>query len=211
MALRIRFFLLVLLAILTAGCNRENAPGPKDLTLKHSGKVKREEKMAGMVVYPRPFAQPPRLGLEHATAGAFEIVAQDEFGFSWIAKELRKTEFHQLEHDVKDGKRSEFKKAWEVAFFDPSFTWTAVGMPGVPGKSRPRFLEQSGKFNSVIGEQGEVIFPLAYPAAPNVELSGSSMTIVVESRPTGFKWKNTGKDAAENKLITWKSKGLPKE
>ncbi len=80
-----------------------------------------------------------------------------------------------------------------------------------PGKDT--IFPQEGTFNTVAGKEGQVNFPLPYDLAPNVELSGpapvSSMVIVVESRPTGFKWLNAGKDEkVHSGTLTWKARGV---
>ena len=66
----------------------------------------------------------------------------------------------------------------------------------------------SHSFRSILGEQGEIHFPHAYAAPPNVELTGSRKTLVVECKATGFKWKNAGKNVEDEGEVTWVAKGV---
>jgi hypothetical protein len=88
------------------------------------------------------------------------------------------------------------------------FTWEARGIKGKPGGATTPSV-QKGSFQSVAGEQGEVHFPHRYESPPNVELTGSRKTIVVESSASGFKWKNASneKNSADGP-VTWVAKGI---
>ena len=90
------------------------------------------------------------------------------------------------------------------------FTWEAKGQRAGRGTARLSAFPQDGTFNVTRGEAGEVYFPIPYEIAPNVELSGdvTSQVIIVECRPTGFKWKHSGDTWRDRGTVTWKAKGI---
>jgi hypothetical protein len=182
--------------------------------LEQRGTVSPQSMGAGVVHYPLPYAAPPNLKLISAKR-EYDIVKQDETGFSW--KALVKLD------DIQDGQRGNAqamlgvgirhadsmigKLKPDLQFED--FTWEAKG--GRPGKDA--VFVQEGTFNTIAGKEGEVNFPIPYAAAPNVELSGppSGAVIVAESRPTGFKWRNTPQTnpgAVNSGSVSWKVKGV---
>jgi hypothetical protein len=91
------------------------------------------------------------------------------------------------------------------------FTWEAKGLRAGSDPGGMSVFPQDGTFNTVFGKEGEVNFPIPYAVAPNVELSGnpSGKVIIVESRPTGFKWKNAGdNDFSHSGSVIWKARGV---
>jgi hypothetical protein len=89
------------------------------------------------------------------------------------------------------------------------FTWEAKGMPASKDTMPMRVFPQEGSF-LFAAKEGTVTFPIPYATAPNVELSGTlgRSIVVVESRPTGFKWKSTSSGSPDNIAIRWTAKGL---
>ena len=70
---------------------------------------------------------------------------------------------------------------------------------------------QTGRFRTISGETGAVQFPIPYRLAPNLELNlvGPSKTLVTETTPEGFRWKNIGSDDIFNNAeATWHAKGI---
>jgi hypothetical protein len=68
-------------------------------------------------------------------------------------------------------------------------------------------FEQSGPFDGA-GGQGEVNFPIPFASPPNVKLDYSGRTtVVVETKPTGFKWKDVGA-GSHAAMGTWTAKGI---
>jgi hypothetical protein len=175
--------------------------------------VSPQSKYTGIMFYPIPYASPPNLKLT-AAKRQYDIVKQDERSFTWTARPM-------LE-DFKDDARKDAEGKLGIAIeflvnnLKPNiqyedFTWEAKGMRAGHAAGGMSVFPQDGTFNTVVGKEGEVNFPIPYAVAPNVELSGnpSGVVIVVESRPTGFKWKNTGDNAfAHNGSVTWKAKGI---
>jgi hypothetical protein len=167
----------------------------------------------GVVFYPLPYGAPPNLKLTAPTR-AYDIVKQDETGFTW--KAVAKVD------DFKDDKRNLIDgfAGRDIAFQSgvgalktnlqfEDFTWEAKGAR--PGKDTA-FVQQ-GAFNTVADKEGEVNFPIPYGAAPNVELTGpaSGAVIIVESRPASFKWKNVPQStpsAVNSGSVNWKAKGV---
>jgi hypothetical protein len=186
-----------------------------DEPLVQKDTVSPQSSYTAIVYYPIPFGSPPNLKLT-STRRQYNIVKQDETGFTWMARPLL--------DDFKDDMRQEaeaslINKAFGQLFVNAlkpniqfeDFTWEAKGVR--PGKdvdgSRP--FEQTGKFVTLAGKEGEVNFPIPYALAPNVELSGSQagVVIIVQSRPTDFKWKNGGdNNFIHSGEVTWKSKGV---
>ena len=198
---------------------RPAAPGAAggamdDGVLKQGDTVSPKIKYTDVVTYPIPYAAPPNLKLIAPTR-VYEIVKQDETGFTW--KAVAKVD------DFKDEKRHVIEgfMGRDMAFQANAghlkanlqiedFTWEAKGVR--PGKDT--VFVQPGVFNTIAGTEGEVKFPIPYAAAPNVELTGqaSFSVIIVESRPTGFKWKNVpqppGPGVVNSGNVNWKAKGL---
>ncbi len=178
--------------------------------------VSPQGKYTGVVYYPMPYGSPPNLKLT-APKRQYDIVKQDETGFTWMA-------LPALE-DIKDEWRKDFeaggsRKPFDLllgqTWFKPNlqfedFTWEAKGVRATKEALAMRPFEQTGKFNTIVGKEGEVNFPIPYAVAPGVELSGSpsGVVIIVESRPTGFKWKNGGDNAIfHNGEVTYIAKGI---
>lgn len=174
--------------------------------------VSPQSKFTGIVYYPVPYASPPNLKLT-ASKREYDIVRQDETGFTWSARSLPEDlrDDMRKEHESEIGNAIEGIMGWmkpNIVFED--FTWEAKG---VRDAGSIRVLEQTGTFNTVFGKQGEVNFALPYALAPNVALSGTAdgAVIVAESSPTGFKWKNVAaidNGFSTNGEITWTAKGV---
>jgi len=174
--------------------------------------VSPRSKFTGTVYYPIPYASPPNLKLT-ASKREYDIVRQDETGFTWMARSLPEDlrEDMRKDHESEVGNAIEGIMGWmkpNIVFED--FTWEAKGVRDAGGM---RAFEQTGTFNTVFGKEGEVNFTLPYALAPNVTLSGtaSGAVIVEESSPTGFKWKNVAtidNGFSTNGEITWTAKGV---
>jgi hypothetical protein len=198
-----------------AAARGDAAPGAvaNGAAMQQRDTVSPHSSYTGTVNYPLPYGAPPNLKLSAATR-EYEIVKQDEAGFTW--KALAKLD------DFKDDKRHlmEGHLGRDIGFqtnvgaLKPNlrfedFTWEARGMR--PGKDT--VFVQQGVFNTIADKEGEVNFPIPYGAAPNVELTGqaSGAVIIVESRPASFKWKNVpqaGPFAVNSGSVNWKSKGV---
>ena len=187
--------------------------GPESL-LEQRGTVSPKNKFSGIVYYPSPYSSPPNLTVTSAQR-QYDIVKQDETGFTWkalvMAEDIRDDQRKNADAMIGVGIRHVERHVGtlkpDLQFED--FTWEAKGVR--PGKDA--VLVQEGTFNTIAGKEGEVNFPIPYSAAPNVEVSGpaSGAVIVVESRPTGFKWQNTpqpGAFAVNSGSVTWKAKGV---
>jgi hypothetical protein len=188
--------------------------GNTEAVLAQRGTESPQSTAAGVVHYPVPYAAPPNLKLTSARR-EYDIVKQDETGFSWkaviklddIRDDQRGNAQGMMGVGVRhaDGMIGKLKP--DVQFED--FTWEAKGAR--PGKDA--VFIQEGTFNTIASKEGEVNFPIPYAAAPNVELSGpaSGAVIVAESRPTGFKWQNTPQTspfATNSGSVSWKAKGV---
>jgi hypothetical protein len=185
-----------------------------DEPLVQKDTVSPQSRYTGIVYYPTPFASPPNLKLT-ATKRQYDIVKQDETSFTWMARPMVE-DFHDNKRDEAESRLNLPIEVLALSFLKPNiqyedFTWEAKGVrPGKDAGAMQTF-EQSGKFNTLVGKEGEVNFPVPYALAPNVELSGqpASVVIVVESRPTGFKWKNGGDNGFfHSGEVTWKAKGV---
>jgi hypothetical protein len=172
-------------------------------------------KYTGIVYYPIPYASPPHLKLT-APKRQYDIVKQDERSFTWTARPLMEDFLDEKRQDADrmigvgiEGLALNFLKP-NLQFED--FTWEAKGVRAGSDAGGMTVFPQDGTFNSVFGQEGEVNFPIPYAVAPNVELSGgpSDKVVIVESRPTGFKWKNTAGPNAFNGSgnVTWKARGV---
>ena len=70
--------------------------------------------------------------------------------------------------------------------------------------------EQAGEFRSYFGQEGAVWFPEPYASPPYVRLRNTRHTAVTEVSPTGFRWKNGGKDANSDTLARGQRRVLPR-
>ena len=180
--------------------------------------VSPQSKYTDTVYYPIPYASPPHLKLT-ATKRQYDIVKQDELGFTWMARPL----VDDFRNGMGDPKTLLDKPIEYLAGLNPNslnylkpdiqyedFTWEAKGQRAGRGTARLSAFPQDGTFNVTRGEAGEVYFPIPYEIAPNVELSGdvTSQVIIVECRPTGFKWKHSGDTWRDRGTVTWKAKGI---
>ena len=174
------------------------------------GTVKPEGQGSGMVYYPVPYGSPPSLTL--SPGSRYLIVRQDEFGFTWLDR-ARANDFLDLIASVPELKGA--MPRGEAEKFDqkqPDIAWEAKGLRGSAAMDAMRPFLQSGTFNSEMGQQGQVNYPVPYASPPNVELSGNaSRTIITECTTTGFKWKNNAEPSGpswEKGEVKWKSKGI---
>jgi hypothetical protein len=189
-----------------------------DEPLAQKDTVSPQTNHTGTVYYPIPYALPPNLKLA-APKRQYDIVKQDELGFTWMARPL----VDDFRNGMGDPKTLLDKPIEYLAGLNPNslnylkpdiqyedFTWEAKGQRAGRGTARLSAFPQDGTFNVTRGEAGEVYFPIPYEIAPNVELSGdvTSQVIIVECRPTGFKWKHSGDTWRDRGTVTWKAKGI---
>jgi hypothetical protein len=182
--------------------------------LEQRGTVSPKSTFTGIVYYPVPYSAPPNLKLT-ATKRQYDIVKQDETGFTWKAvialDDIRDEQRGNAEAMINVGVRhvdamiGKLKPNLQLE----DFNWEAKGVrPGRDG-----VFVQEGTFNTLASQEGEVNFPMPYAIAPNVELTGqaSGAVIIMESRPTSFKWKNvpqTSPFATNSGSVSWKAKGV---
>jgi hypothetical protein len=213
----------------TPAAGGANGPNPvaaaADETLALKGTVSPGSHFTDIVYYETPFASPPHLTLARGKR-QYTLVSQDETSFTWAAQiilddltdEARKTagQWLSLTLDkvtptmVVNGSPP-FKS---VQLED--FIWEARGVRAAKGAVVMKTFPQDGTFNAVAGQEGEVAFPIPYATAPNVELSSAfanfgvpAGVFIVESRPTGFKWKNVSKGLEnDSRTLVWKAKGI---
>lgn len=168
----------------------------------------------GAVRYPIPFAAPPNLKITSPKRD-YQILKQDETGFTWAAvatiddirDDARRDAEAMMNVGIRSAQQLGHKLKSGLRFED--FMWEAKGMRA--GKDAPITLQ--GTFNTLPGQEAEVNFEVPFANAPNVELSGpaSGSVIVVQSRPTGFKWKNVPQSnygSVNSGAVNWKAKGL---
>jgi hypothetical protein len=172
--------------------------------------VKPLGKASGEVFYEAPFAAPPHLTLS-APHRVYRIAKQDEFGFTWEADSLAEDfigDVKDVAEAIKNGTVSQLPLKKNIEYED--FTYEAKGVTAGPGVEFLRPFEQTGSFQSVVGTQGQVSFPIPYASPPNVVLStNTKTTVLVEATETGFKWKNAGTDAFfNNGAVQWTAKGI---
>jgi hypothetical protein len=175
----------------------------------------------GTVYYPWPYASPPHLKLTSSNSRRlYDIIKEDEFGFTWYARltlddideDVRKTAERNnplvKAITVEGLERTGYLVIKPTVEFD-NFTWEAKGMPATKETLAMRVFPQEGTF-TFADQEGTVSFPIPYATGPNVELSGTlgRSIVVVESRPTGFKWKHTGAGNPDNLSIHWTAKGV---
>jgi hypothetical protein len=187
--------------------------GSGDGPLVQKETVSPQGQYTGIVFYPIPYASPPNLKLTSSTR-QYDIIKQDESGFTWMARTML-DDFNEAQRQQAAAQLgTAFGQLQLTSWLKPNlqfedFTWETKGVR--PGADSMRAFEQTGKFNTVMGKEGEVNFPMPYALAPNVELSGgpSGGVIIVESRPTGFKWKNVGDNQVfHNGEVGWQTRGV---
>lgn len=195
----------------TAGSGGSAGPAAADAgPYSQEGIVQPMGEGSGVVYYPVPYGSPPHLTIQ--PKARYLVVKQDEFGFTWLDR-ARTADAVDLLASVPEV--SKFLPKGEAPKFDPGqpeLVWEARGVRAAPGTQPMKLFEQTGKFVSDFGQQGQVNFPYPYASPPNVELSGnSSKTVITECTATGFKWKNGNTtrspswDAGE---VTWKASGI---
>jgi hypothetical protein len=183
--------------------------------------VKPGQSFAGAVQFPQPYQLPPHLKLA-STGGKrlYEVLTVNEYGFTWTAKPLPddirddgKKEADAVERMLGVGglpvaqARGQLKPG--LVFED--FAWEAKGVRMPLGNLPPRTHATEGKFYSIFGQEGPVMFPLPYASPPHVEITGGyrSVTVISEVTTTGFKWKNVAKDKFGNEgEVQWTAKGV---
>jgi len=160
----------------------------------------------GEVFYEVPYASPPHLTLS-APHRVYQIVKQDEFGFSWAADSL----LDDFVGDVKDRATAiqvgTAVKKPKVEYED--FTFEAKGIPAGPGVDFQRPFEQTGTFPTGVGRNGQENFVFPYASPPHVTLARQTSTnvVIVEVTNTGFKWKEDGGSGSDGE-VTWTATGL---
>jgi hypothetical protein len=184
-----------------------------DEPLVQKDTVQPQHRYTGLVYYPVPYGSPPNLKLTTAKR-QYDIIKQDETGFTWMARptvedfkdDMRKVAEENLKFGI-SGLVDTYLKP-NIQYED--FAYEARGVRADKSASAMRTFEQTGTFTTVAGKDGEVSFAIPFAIAPNVELSGrTGHVVIVECRPTGFKWKNGGKDDFfESGSVTWTAKGL---
>jgi hypothetical protein len=174
------------------------------------GTVAPEGLGSGVVFYPIPYGSPPHLVLDPKSR--YLIARQDEYGFTWMDR-ARAKDLGSLIASIPDMNGVALRA--EADKFDPkqpAIAWEAKGVRGSDDMQAMRPFEQNGTFQTDIGQQGQVNFPIPYASPPNVELSGQhTRTVITECTATGFKWKNSatqGGPSWESGAVTWKSKGI---
>jgi hypothetical protein len=155
---------------------------------------------AGEVTYPIPYASKPHLTLSSSSKRKYLITKQSETGFEWSAGDLD-------DDFIPDGAGGRKKKP-EITY-EP-FTWETKGVRAGSDAVAGVLFEQKGRFQTLIGQTGQVNFPFPYQSPPNVELTGrTNTTTVTECTATGFKWTNTGKEEFGNTgEVEWHAKGI---
>jgi hypothetical protein len=175
---------------------------------------------SGSVQFPQPFYVPPHIKLTSSGKRLYEVVSVTEYGFAWMAKPLPedirddgKKEADAVERTLGVGgltvaqARGQLKPG--LVFED--FTWEAKGVRMPLGNLPPRTHPQEGSFQTLIGQEGQVMYPVPYASPPNVELTGGykNAVVITEVTATGFKWKNPMKDKFGNEgEVRWMSKGI---
>ncbi len=211
----------------TGGANSGNPlteAANEALVLK--GTVSPGSHITDIVYYETPFASPPHLTLASGKR-QYTLVSQDETGFTWAAQIM----LDDLSDDAKKVSGKWLSLTLEkvnpnmILNDNPfklnniqleDFTWEARGVRAAKGAVLMKTYPQDGSFNAVAGQEGEVAFPIPYATAPNVELSSPfanfgvpAGVFIVESRPTGFKWKNVSKGTGNDSgPLVWKAKGI---
>jgi hypothetical protein len=184
----------------------------------------------GTVHYPVPYRTQPNLKLVCGKRH-YDVVAETELGFTWSARVLpddlrddaRKdpAQFDRLLGDTVE--LAAIKGTLKPGLVFEEFTWEAKGLRAPPSALPPKTFEQTGTFEAVSGQEAPVQFPVAYASAPNVEVGVDAArypggvvvsveTVVVESTPTGFRWKAVPKDPSrktvESLSMKWKARGV---
>jgi hypothetical protein len=201
-------------------------PGADDL-LVQKGTVSPGSHFTDLVYYEIPYASPPHLTLT-TSKRQYTLLAQDEAGFTWKAEYLmddfadevlKKAETDMKVGNVKTGTGMlDYLLKWTDSYpLKPNlkyedFSWEARGFRAPKGAPILTVFPQEGTFRALPGEQGEVGFKVPYATSPNVELSSSfhvhENLVIVECRPTGFKWKSVAKDPNDRGDVVWKAKGI---
>lgn len=175
---------------------------------------------SGSVQFPQPFHVPPHLKLTSTGKRLYEVVSVTEYGFAWMAKPLpediredAKKDADAVERVLGSGgllfAQAQGKLKPGIVFED--FTWEAKGVRMPLGSLPPRTHTQEGSFQTLIGQEGQVMYPIPYSSPPNVELTGGykNAVVITEVTATGFKWKNPMKDKFANEgSVQWTSKGV---
>ena len=179
------------------------------------GVVSPKAEAAGQVFYPVPYAHPPNLKLSAPTR-TYAVTRQDEMGFAWAARP-RADDFKDAGPKADEVLQKPFEAlagaALKPGLTFEDFAWEASGLRATRESLRQQVFEQNGVFDTVVGQEGEVTFPVPYAAAPNVELEGptaaKNMTLVTASRPGGFRWKNVGAhEFTDTGKAKWRAKGV---
>jgi hypothetical protein len=210
---------MLLTAVTTAGivlaAGRLSAKKPTDLAptveatpFAQQGSVKPEGRPSGMVYYPLPYSSPPHLTL--SPGGRYLLARQDELGFTWVDRQRLK-DAPDLTKEFPDlGRLGTPPKADDAAAGpQPELTWEVKGVRAGAAAGATRLFQQTGTFQFVPDEEGEVYFPFPYAQPPNVEVTTLESVIVSGNTAFGFTWKvpyNTRR--REGGTATWTAKGI---
>ena len=183
--------------------------------------VKPGQSFAGPVQFPLPYQLPPHIKLTSASGKRlYEVVTVNEYGFTWTAKPLPDDISEEGRKDTIGFERilgvGGLAMAQLRGYLKPStvfedFTWEAKGVRMPLGNLPPRTHTAEGKFYTIFGQEGPVMFPVPYATPPHVEVTGGyrSVTVISEVTATGFKWKNVAKDRFGNEgEVQWTAKGI---
>jgi len=189
-----------------------------DESLPQKGTVSPRQRFTDIVYYETPYASPPNLILS-APKRQYDIVSQDEVSFTWMARPM----LEDFPDDTLKGlpelsRNPTMDKVLAVGnnLMKPNlqyedFTWEARGVRASKGAPVMRSITQTGKFMAVAEEHGEEGFEFPFATAPNIELSKPFTVhdvVIVECRPTGFKWKVEKARGGVNGTVVWKAKGI---
>jgi hypothetical protein len=207
------------------GSGGNGSPVAADDPLVQRGTVSPRQIASDIVHYETPYATPPNLKLTPVKR-TYDILRQDETGFTWKARpmveDFADEALKRAEVDMKGGNvhvlmldyllqwASSYPLKADLRYED--FSWEARGMRIPKGGPLMVPYAQEGTFRALAGEQGEVGFRIPYATTPNVELSSGfhqhENIVIVECRPTGFKWKSVAKDPNDKGDVVWKAKGV---
>jgi hypothetical protein len=174
--------------------------------------------VSDVVYYPIPYATPPHLTLRSKSPDrSYVIVRQDEFGFAW-ALAMDAKGMKELAEKLKGAKDLQELGGTLIDLGgkgpvelrpDEAFTWEARGVRPFTTQAATPPYTQKGVFllPPGSGRDGVEHFPHPFALAPNVQLSESSVKIVVTTA-TGFHWQQTATQYANTGTINWIAKGV---
>jgi hypothetical protein len=179
---------------------------------------KSQLRTSGTVHYAWPYAATPNLKLT-SSKRMYDIVKEDEMGFTWSARvtwddvpdDVRKGA--ELNHPLGQAVTVEWLQSLGQLVLKPGvefedFTWEAKGVKATKETLAMTVYPQEGSFQAIPGMEGHVNFEIPYAVAPHIDLElNGRPVVVIESRPTGFKWKDSS-SSISGVTIHWKAKGI---